>query len=260
MAERTYVIGEYSYTAEEFRALTADQQVELMVEWFGERYEDPAQRTPYNSREGGYLWIHGGPYDADEEVQSEFSDVAEFEVMQRAVEEITSDGLYEWAPVASDDDFYDDREYEEPDRPEGAAEPEDLRGELLTRLDRLEAALHAYGQNLAPRNHNHPPELVEEDLVTPEQLAEAQEAVDILRAEAGKDEPESQILQTQATILYRIRSAIWSGVKVLAAGVAGSAAWEAIVWVHNNPKELHDAMMAVAETASQWSHQLTGWF
>ena len=53
MAERIYSIGEYEYTAEEFRALPQDQQIELMVEWFGERYEDPAQRMPYNSREGG---------------------------------------------------------------------------------------------------------------------------------------------------------------------------------------------------------------
>lgn len=260
MAERIYSIGEYEYTAEEFRALPQDQQIELMVEWFGERYEDPAQRMPYNSREGGYLWIYGGPYDADEEIQSEFSDVAEFDVMQRAVEEITSDGLYEWAPVASDDDYEDDREFEEPEIPDDPAEPEDLRRELIGRLDRLEAALHSYGQNLPPRNHNHPPELIDGDLIPPEQLAEAREAVNILRAEAAKVNPEAQILQTQAALLSRIGSAIWSGVKVLAGGVAGSAAWEAIVWVHSNPREVHDALMAVADTANQWSHQLTGWF
>lgn len=257
MAERTYSIGESNYTADDFRALPQDQQIELMVEWFGERYEDPVHRMPYNSREGGYLWINGGPYDADEEIQSEFSDVAEFDVMQRAVEEITSEGLYEWAPVASDDD---DRDYEELESREVAVEPDDLRSELLARLDRLEAALHSYGQNLAPRNHNHPPELIDDDLITPEQLSEAQEAVSILRAEAAKDEPEAQILKTQATLLSRIGSAIWSGVKVLAGGVAGSAAWEAIIWVHNNPKEVHDALIAAADTANQWSHQLTGWF
>jgi hypothetical protein len=29
---------------------------ELMIEWFHQNFEDPAERTPYESREGGYQW------------------------------------------------------------------------------------------------------------------------------------------------------------------------------------------------------------
>lgn len=38
--------------------------VDRMVEWFLSNYMDPANGVPYNSREGGYIYVHGGPYDA----------------------------------------------------------------------------------------------------------------------------------------------------------------------------------------------------
>ena len=44
--------------------LTHDERVEAMKEWFWENFEDPANETPYESREGGYQWIWGGPFDA----------------------------------------------------------------------------------------------------------------------------------------------------------------------------------------------------
>lgn len=39
-----------------------DDQKTAMREWFLARYCDPAQETPYNGREGGYLFVNGGPY------------------------------------------------------------------------------------------------------------------------------------------------------------------------------------------------------
>ena len=44
-------------------------QTEAMRKWFFEHFEDPAHRTPYESREGGYQWIWGGPYDARERLK-----------------------------------------------------------------------------------------------------------------------------------------------------------------------------------------------
>ena len=52
--------------------LEEDEAVEAMVDWFAANYEDPAQSTPYDSSEGGYQYIWGGPYDAEEEIWGAF--------------------------------------------------------------------------------------------------------------------------------------------------------------------------------------------
>jgi hypothetical protein len=46
-----------------------------MREWFKERYKDPADGVPYDSGEGGYQYIHGGPYDPQDVLMAEFGEV-----------------------------------------------------------------------------------------------------------------------------------------------------------------------------------------
>lgn len=87
------------------------ERVEELVGWFHSKYEDPAYRLPYESREGGYQWIYGGPYDAREELQKQFPD-EKGDVIDTAVAEIEAEGLLDWAPVPSPED-YDDNLYEE---------------------------------------------------------------------------------------------------------------------------------------------------
>jgi hypothetical protein len=81
-----------------------------MKQWFFGRFEDPAENTSHMTSEGGYLWNHGGPYDADDELQNEFHDLAALEIVQEAVEEVQSTGIYEWAAVRTSD--YDDNDYD----------------------------------------------------------------------------------------------------------------------------------------------------
>jgi len=42
------------YSRDGLRDLGRDTQIDVMVTWFGQHYEDPAERTPYESAEGGY--------------------------------------------------------------------------------------------------------------------------------------------------------------------------------------------------------------
>jgi len=77
--------------------LPQDEAVALLVEWFFENFQDPVNSTPYDGREGGYQYIHGGPYDAREELEDQFRDVSEG-IINAAVEEIESDGQTDWAP------------------------------------------------------------------------------------------------------------------------------------------------------------------
>ena len=74
--------------------------VEEMIDWFFERYEDPAHRVPYDSSEGGYQYVGGGPYDAREELTEAFPNV-DTEDLDGAVEQIEAEG-FEW--VRKDDD------------------------------------------------------------------------------------------------------------------------------------------------------------
>ena len=41
-----------------------EAQKGVMKQWFFTLFEDPAQETLHDGREGGYQYIHGGPYDA----------------------------------------------------------------------------------------------------------------------------------------------------------------------------------------------------
>lgn len=103
----------------------ADRQarVDRMVEWFLENYEDPAQRTPYESAEGGYIWIWGGPYDALEQIGDHFPHEDQ-DLIEAAVSEVERDGIVDWAPVPSPDD-YDDGDRDEPEE-EGELVPNDV--------------------------------------------------------------------------------------------------------------------------------------
>lgn len=86
------------------------EQIEMMVDWFKFHFEDPANDTPHSKDQGGYVFLWGGPFDADEEIQAEFSDSVDFEAMQSAVSEIQSGGTFNWAPTTQGD-FYDHPEH-----------------------------------------------------------------------------------------------------------------------------------------------------
>ncbi len=94
----------HSVDVNQLRSLPIEQQREVMESWFRARYEDPAERTPYESAEGGYLWIWGGPYDAREELRDEFEGIILDEVIENLADHLDDESA-EWAPVASADDY-----------------------------------------------------------------------------------------------------------------------------------------------------------
>jgi hypothetical protein len=88
-----------------FEGADSDMRHEVMRIWFLSRYWDPANETPYNSKEGGYLYIYGGPYDAKEELDHQFCDMASEEDIQAVVDDVESDGIFEWAPIHTELDY-----------------------------------------------------------------------------------------------------------------------------------------------------------
>lgn len=81
-----------------------ETQLDIMRTWFFENFEDPAERTPYESREGGYIWIWGGPYDAQEELGDEFGGVVPNDVIEELSSELNAI-CCEWAPIAKPGDY-----------------------------------------------------------------------------------------------------------------------------------------------------------
>lgn len=71
-----------------------DLKVQRMIDWFFENYEDPAQHVPYDTGEGGYQYINGGPYHPSEVLRDEFPDFDE-NLIDKAVNKIVAYG-WEW--------------------------------------------------------------------------------------------------------------------------------------------------------------------
>lgn len=196
--------------------LPLEEQVEYMKAWFGRNFEDPAQETPYNGREGGYLYIHGGPYDAEEEIRGEFESVVSEEAIQSAIDEVTSDGTFDWAPTSNHPTRIDEGrdEYDADDEPPinaedllrriqegakptfGTAGERLQREEVLERLNELERQL----ADLIPRpgeiGHNRPP-----GSITDDQVAEISGAIAEIRSQMARPEPNVEVVARAGSVL-----------------------------------------------------------
>lgn len=113
-------------------------QVEAMRQWFYARFEDPANCTPYDSGEGGYIFIHGGPHDPNEEIQCRFSDVVDYDVMEELIRDLWQECGDEWAPIDHDDWNYEDEVFSM--LPGRRTDPKSMLDE---RLDQIEGTLKA---------------------------------------------------------------------------------------------------------------------
>ena len=127
------VIGAVEVRMADLAEMDANDQLKLMREWFLANYETPAHSLPYESREGGYIWIDGGPYDPHEELHGKFG-----EFVPEAVIETLGDELFiecnEWAAQI---DLSDDDSYEL----DHTAEPAEYFDEYLLAMDSNRALL-----------------------------------------------------------------------------------------------------------------------
>lgn len=90
------------------REAPKNQQIEAMRRWFHARFEDPANCMPYDSGEGGYQFIYGGPHDPNDEIQERFTNFVDYEVMDELITELHQQCGDEWAPIDHGDWGYDD--------------------------------------------------------------------------------------------------------------------------------------------------------
>lgn len=89
-----------------------EDQIIAVKAWFHGRFCDPAHETPYNGREGGYIFINGGPYDPADVLPERFSGTVDDDTIQEVIDEMYSEIGDQWAPIQNGppDDFdYDER-------------------------------------------------------------------------------------------------------------------------------------------------------
>ncbi|WP_315707335.1 MULTISPECIES: ribonuclease E/G [unclassified Bradyrhizobium] len=111
------VRNELSPPEQAIEGLAGDELVEAIKAWFLSNFEDPAESTPYDSGEGGYQWIWGGPYDAREEIEGYFGDELPGDIVDQVVADLEGIAL-EWAPNSNRIYDEDDLEPSEPSGPE----------------------------------------------------------------------------------------------------------------------------------------------
>ncbi|MBI9086696.1 MAG: hypothetical protein JEZ11_24075 [Desulfobacterales bacterium] len=112
MKKQTYfhIDSDQQISIEELKNEDKEFQIEVMKEWFSRFFENPVESTPYETKEGGYQYIWGGPYNAKEELENEFSGIVSEEAIEELVEELETES-YEWSGIPSDE-HYDDYYYD----------------------------------------------------------------------------------------------------------------------------------------------------
>lgn len=202
------------------KSLTKATVVKYLVDWFHYFYEDPANETPYNGREGGYLYIKGGPYSAEEELRENFEDLVPEDAILEAVEEIQSDGLFDWAPSHRHPDnigFYEDAvadDYaqdefsfaalkeiasEGPGAGLGSEEEKAARAAVLEQILVLKDDLPKPASH-GGIGHNHPPQEFE---LQGKELEEAAESIETIEAQLASDEPNVEVVAQKASFLRK---------------------------------------------------------
>jgi hypothetical protein len=238
------------------------EKLELMIGWFGENFEDPAHRTPYETREGGYQWIWGGPHDAREQLSDTFGNSVSETLIDEAVEEVEAEGITDWAPTPDREDY---DEGESPDAPPlpldtfldepgdayGSAEELAARAAALVAVDQLRQAL----EKPVPIGigHNHPPPDEEE----PDEIRELHPAMVALGTELAKPQPAIQEVKKWSAPLRKalIATGTWFAKKLdKAADAAMSAAGVAAVAYYSEP--LKNAFEAVIKWLALAARQI----
>lgn len=94
----------------DLRRMSKARQMEVMEEWFKSRYEDPAQSTPWH--DGEYVFINGGPFDAREELEAEFSGIVKDVALDELVDELENESDIWTRTDEYDRQFYPPDDYE----------------------------------------------------------------------------------------------------------------------------------------------------
>jgi hypothetical protein len=217
---------EVGVTLAQLKRLSRNRQLAYMEGWFRNFYEDPVHSLPYVSAEGGYQYIYGGPYDANETLQDEFGGVIGLNLIEELADDLQGES-YEWSPSLVHPHRQHDEEEErfheeEPDleaitdQIRRGVEPrfddqldKPQRANILRRIDVLEATLTRPIRKIRPKRyggmgHNNPPPNTDPDQPRDEEIVQAAEDI---KAELLKPRPDVLVIAKSTSKLKKI--GIW---------------------------------------------------
>jgi hypothetical protein len=230
---------EKGITASQLKRLGRARKKEYMRHWFYRNFEDPAQETPYNSQEGGYLYIWGGPYSAHDELWSEFASLVGESLVEEVANEVEGeDGIYDWAPGTDhpatrerhEEALREQHEFDEERRPSretleqvidrlrsGVARPRygdgfevEQREAIQADLERLRGALVQVTPPHGGIGHNNPPP--DEDSPQAVVVVDVRVASETIGRELAKAEPNA--LEVAEATSHLQKSLAWLGKKL----------------------------------------------
>lgn len=251
------------YTKEVFLRLSRQEKVDAIVRWFFHNYEDPVHRSPYNGREGGYQYIYGGPYDANEEIQDNFSNLVDIEILEAAVEIVQEDGIFEWTATPSADD-YDDFPDEANNGLQGVGDDTNSAEQNFQRLQdqlvNLETLIQPLIQHSGNMGHNNPPEPIDDLPITGDDWVDMQASIEAIREQTALDEPSVEEVEERRNWLSeaarklsgwvsgKVDAGVGAFVKVVGAGLGA----EVTVGID----EILGAINGVTQAVGNWINTL----
>lgn len=269
------VRGISGYSSRDVEAMSSEEQVAMMVDWFNRQFEDPQNETPRDNEEGRYFYPWGGPFDASDQIQEEFSEAVDFDTMMLAVDRIQNDGTFEWAPQ-SGGDFYEhpeddpvasgeivDGDGEWPpiiaDQAPIPPEPE-ARADVIRRLDELEAIVQPLldtfeAEVAAPpmMGHNNPPEELELVQAVPrEEWLRIKTAIDEIRQQTTVDQPDVESVERSNSRLLAAAAALAGWIKNRANVAIDAAIGAGVVIGIANPEAAKAVLVGAAQAVQTW--------
>lgn len=202
------------------------EAAEVIREWFLQNFENPAEHTPYESAEGGYQYIWGGPYETRDILEGAFT----VPLSDELIEELVSSLEYEtdvWVINQSRIEAPDDDEYDF-----GILDPapsaENLHAEMLRQAEAVERTLREVDAQYRGIGHNNPPEAIHAPPLTATDREEMGRALALLK---------SQPVMPELGAFISIEAAL-SGLRTLAAKVGAWGATKADVAATKFAEEL----------------------
>ena len=221
---------ERSVTTEGLKRLGRKTQIAYLVHWFRGMFEDPANETPYESREGGYQYVWGGPYEARDEFDREFGGIVSEDVIDAAVSEVERSGTVYWAPgpnhpnqkarmeeaMANDHEPPPTTLEDIRDRLAGGATPQfgdsleaGCRASLRTEIARLRDLMERGAPVHGGIGHNRPPEHL---ALSVELTVEVKQTIEEIDAEVAKPAPNVEAVAESTSRLEKVLA--WMGDKL----------------------------------------------
>ena len=242
--------SQFGVSRTQFRRLRKVEKRELMLQWFHSNYEDPAENTPFESAEGGYQYIWGGPYEARDELYAMFGDIVPESLIEDVAQQIERHGTFDWAPIQKGGDYepfeQDENEpgsldiyLDEPSERYGSSEELEARKQALAAIERLEKIIDK--RRAIGIGHNQPPEPVEEGPDEPE----VREAVQELKLEFKTQSPAIATIKKWAKRLRdvlvvagkwagkKLDKAVDSAMTVIGTGVGGYVLSQYVPPIHH---------------------------